>query len=536
MDFPFKLTYSVNGTNRETSDTNGDVYIQITETGGRRTVCVKANRAIDLISYYETGFNFNVTKKGLCFINGYQSWTDTKERYLCEKERDVRKMPRKLNSMFSFDRYGDAYFYNYDKEYLHSYDIFYCDGGFIANLNTENAYLIIKVKRKDGSVSLQSDINNIRLLKGEEFTVCDYLYKPDKTEGFKALDRYFPSNAPQKIFGYTSWYNYYQDINEEIILRDLDALDNRFNLFQIDDGFETFVGDWLDVDAKKFPNGLETIVKSIHNKGLMAGLWLAPFVAEEKSKLFREKPEWFKKESDGTPFKCGANWSGFYALDLENGEVRDYIRKCLNHYSDMGFDFFKLDFLYASSLPPYSGKTRSKVATEAYKFLREVLGDKLILGCGATLLNGANVFDYMRIGPDVSLKFDDVFYMRFMHRERISTKVTLQNTVYRSIFDGRFFGNDPDVFLLRDDNISLSDRQKNALITINALFGSVMMTSDNIAQYDSQKQKTLSEALELFKNGKVTGYKRKGHIIKIEYVLDGKTRKLSYNTRKGVIL
>ena len=36
-----------------------------------------------------------------------------------------------------------------------------------------------------------------------------------------------------------------QDINEKIILRDLDALDSRFELFQIDDGYETFVGDWL---------------------------------------------------------------------------------------------------------------------------------------------------------------------------------------------------------------------------------------------------------------------------------------------------
>ena len=43
----------------------------------------------------------------------------------------------------------------------------------------------------------------------------------------------------KKLFGYTSWYNYYQNINESIILRDLDALDSRFELFQIDAATET---------------------------------------------------------------------------------------------------------------------------------------------------------------------------------------------------------------------------------------------------------------------------------------------------------
>ena len=45
--------------------------------------------------------------------------------------------------------------------------------------------------------------------------------------------------------------------------------------------------------------------------------------------------------------------------------VRGYIEKCLTHYADMGFDFFKLDFLYAASLPEYGGKTRAAAAQDA---------------------------------------------------------------------------------------------------------------------------------------------------------------------------
>ena len=240
-------------------------------------------------------------------------------------------------------------------------------------------------------------------------------------------------------------------------------------------------------------------------------------------------------KENGEFVKCGANWSGFYALDLDNPDVRDYIRKCLEKYMDMGFDFFKLDFLYAGHLPHYAGMTRSMAAGRAYSLLRDILKDKLILGCGGTPSNAASVFDYMRIGPDVSLIFDDVFYMRKMHRERISTKVTLQNTVYRSFMDGVLFGNDPDVFLLRDTNIGLSEKQRLALATLNALFGSVLMTSDNIAEYDEKKKDILDHILELHKHAVVTAYEREKDCIRITYECDGETKTIVYDTKRGVL-
>ena len=353
-------------------------------------------------------------------------------------------------------------------------------------------------------------------------------------KGIRKLHSYYPLQDTKKIFGYTSWYNYYQNINEEIILRDLEGLDSKFNLFQIDDGYETFVGDWLDVDQNKFPNGLKKVVDKIHAKGYKAGIWLAPFVAEEKSKLFRERKDLFKLEN-GEPVKCGANWSGFYALDFENEEAKAYIKECLEYYIDLGFDFFKLDFLYAISLPRYEGKTRAMIADQAYSFIKEILKDKLVLGCGAIISNSANKFEYLRIGPDVSLIFDDVWYMRPLHRERISTKITLQNTIYRSIFNNHLFLNDPDVFLLRDDNIKLSNKQKEALLIINSLFGSVLMTSDNISDYKDEQKKLLEKAFNLFYHSYDKTYKKDGSYILISYKLDNQEYNLKYNTLKGVM-
>ena len=543
MNCDYTLGYCHNGKSRFINNkTDCDHYtLTVTDTGNRRTVVITAKEDVSLLYYKEKGVfgETPIEKDDLFLLNGYQSWTDTKETYISEKEHNLNKLPRSLINAFSFDRYGDYTFYDYNKNVLHGYDIFYKKGkseAFIGSVNKKNAYLIIEVNRKSKEITLTGDIKGKDLKAGETFTLCDYIYGDNIDEMLKAYKKFFKPMPFKKIFGYTSWYNYYEDINEEIILRDLSALDNRFDLFQIDDGYETAVGDWLSVDTEKFPSGLQEIVSAVHKKGLMAGIWLAPFVAEEESRLFTEKKDWFFRDEKGELVKCGANWSGFYALDLNNKEVREYIKGCLKVYADMGFDFFKLDFLYGANLPAYKGRTRCESAEMAYDLLRDALPEKLILGCGATVINAAERFDYLRVGPDVSLAFDDVFYMRFMHRERVSTKVTLQNTVYRSFMNGMFFGNDPDVFLLRDDNISLSSKQKEALITLNALFGSVLMTSDNIAEYDDSKKAVLEDALALFKEGEVTSFSRDKNKIIVTYKSGDDNHKITYQTESGVFI
>ena len=401
-------------------------------------------------------------------------------------------------------------------------------------------YIIRRAENKDidSCIELLKQVCNVHAkIRPDLFKSGMTKYNKEELEQiFKSdNDPVFVYEENNKVLGYTSWYNYYQNINESIILRDLDALDERFNLFQIDDGYETFVGDWLDIDPNKFPNGFKEIVNKIHSKGYKAGIWLAPFVAEEKSKLFNEHKEYFKKDKMGNYIKCGGNWSGFYALDIDNKEAMDYVKKCLEYYMELGFDFFKLDFLYAISLPRYYDKTKAMATEMAYKLIRDTLKDKLILGCGALPFASSSYFDFLRIGPDVSLKFDDVWFMRMAHRERISTKITLQNTIYRSIFNRHLFLNDPDVFLLRDDNIELSKKQKEALLVINALFGNVLMTSDNIKNYDDESKELLSYAFELSKNAKDIKYVREGIYIRLSYNINGKVINTRYNTEKGVL-
>lgn len=533
----FKLTYSVGGHKKTADATNRDIVFNAITTENKTTVKIKAKK--DLVLHFVTSKNiFKVSIRDRLLLNGYQSWTDTKEFTLFDYVRNVKLHSRLLVNRYSFDSYGDVAFYKYAIHKLHGYDVFYSRGEneiFLLNDNYKTAFLVFEIDRRNGNLSLRSDFDGVELKAGEEFTVLSYYRELDVNSGMALLDELYPEKEVKKIFGYTSWYNHYQNINEEIVLKNLDAVDERFNLFQIDDGFETFVGDWLDVDDNKFPNGLKGIVDKTHEKGLLAGIWLAPFVAEKDSRVFKEHYDWIKKDEKNMPIRCGSSWSGFYALDLDNEEVTAYIKKCLNYYVELGFDFFKLDFLYAASRPQYKGKTRSMAAEGAYSLLRETLKDKLILGCGATVFNCINRFEYLRVGPDVSLKFDDEWFMHYMHRERISTKITIQNTVFRSFMNGRFFGNDPDVFLLRNDNIDLNDEQKKSLATINALFGSVMMTSDDVSTYDEKQKSALDNASDLFYNAKVLNYEGKNGKIEITYKLHGKEKSIVYDVNRGVI-
>ncbi|MCD8293754.1 MAG: alpha-galactosidase [Clostridia bacterium] len=515
----FKLTYAINGAEYTASETDAHVSLDIRREGYRTTVTVFPKEAVTLLSA-TISIPHSYEKDERIFVNGYQSWTDTREFAAGESLKDITKLPKFLVNMFSLDGYGDSAFKKYRKGVLHGYDISWAKDFFIGSFNSTEAYLIINHDIQSNRIVLESDISGLEL----DGFICLFDFTTDH-DCFLSM---YPEKDIPDILGYTSWYNYYEDISEEKILGSLDNIGAPFELFQIDDGYETAVGDWLSVDPVKFPNGLEGIVQKIHAKGLKAGIWLAPFAAESKSQVYKEHPDWF------FDWKAGGNWSGFFGLDSDSEQAMEYVEQCLRHYADMGFDFFKLDFLYAVNPRQISTRTRAQITQQAYERIRRALPDKTILGCGAIIMN-STVFDYLRIGPDVSLKFDDAWYMKYMHRERISTKVTLQNTIYRSFMDKRLFGCDPDVFILRDENNRLSAKQKEALITINALFGSVMMTSDDVSSYTRDQQALFSKALSFRKAADKSYSCTDGRYISISFTLDGQKHSFVYDAKKGVL-
>ena len=340
-----------------------------------------------------------------------------------------------------------------------------------------------------------------------------------------------------KIKGYTSWYNYYQEISEDIILRDLRSLSaekDYVNTFQIDDGYQTAVGDWLSIDKKKFPHGMKPIADEIHKDGLKAGIWLAPFGAQFNSTVAKHHPDWLIKDEKGKPIPVGANWGGFYGIDFYKKDAAEYIRNCFDTIlNDWGFDMVKLDFLYACSIVPMYNKTRGQIACEAMDFIRECVGDKLILGCGVWMLPCFGKVDYMRIGADMALGWKHSLLRKMMHREDVSTPNAIHNSVYRRCFNGRAFLCDPDVFLLRRTNIKFAPEQQELLAKFIKLFGGVLFMSDNVGDYDKKQLELFHDTLS--DDAELLAVNESGDTIFVDYRQNGSEHTLKFCVTDGVI-
>ena len=540
----YEINYETKDDKKVAKSSDDALDVLVSTEGVINKVTIKAKEDLTLVAL-KLELDYEFKKDDALFCNGYQSCTDTKEFGIDEKLNNLKQIPGFGVKMFSFKSYGDIAFYEYQKNVLHGWDVCYIRGEknlFIGNNNYEWAGMIIEFHIEENKIVLVNDINRPTLAKGDELTIFDF-----NLEEFSDLDHleYFNKFKPRttkKLLGYSSWYNHFDKINQDIVLENLKSVDkNHYDLFVIDDGYESAVGDWRICNKQKFPNGLGAVVERIHSKEVMAGIWLAPFVGAEDSRLFKTRPDWFKKDNEGKYIKCGSNWGGFYALDFYNPSVQKYIKDCLLYFKGLGFDYFKLDFLYAVSLPEYHGKNRSQVACDAYRFLREVLGDSLILGNSCIMAPAFGVFDFVRVGPSVTTEWDDSWLMRKMHRERNSTKHTILNTISRSIFNGKVFLNDPDVFLLRKD-IALTDDQKKSLAIINAIFGSALTTSDDIStydrlypNYDKKAAAILEQIVSIFKNATNPSFKKVGKLIAISYELNGVTQKLSYDPEDGIL-
>ena len=515
------------------------------EDGRYRLILSPQGNDIVELEEVRADFAFSFEQEDAFFLNGYQSWTYSPERSRKQHDDSMRFVPGALDRKFGLSQYGDGYFSDpvYRKDlragYKKGYSYAYVRRGsrffLFASLAEDSGFTRIVLNPGEGTVSFKKDCHHRFLTPGEAYTALDLIF-PEGEEN-QVFDAWFDAMGVKALpaepkIGYTSWYNCYQNISEAQILRDLEGMKTlpvKPHIFQSDDGYEPFVGDWLTEDALKFPHGLEPIIRKILDDGYQAGIWLAPFVAEKDSALCREHPDWLQYK-DGQRVFAGSNWSGHYALDPYNPELRDYIRKSVERFKAMGVTLFKLDFLYAACMTSRPDKTRGEIMAESMDFLRQVCGDCQILGCGVPLASAFGRVEYCRIGPDMSLDFDDKPFMRLLHNERPSTLHTQRNTLYRRQLDGRAFRNDPDVFLLRDENTSLSDLQKHTLAIVNALFGSVLFASDDFGQYDEKKSRLFAALCELQRakllrvdNGPID---QKLRTVTVHYELDGEEKSI----------
>ena len=429
------------------------------------------------------------------FANGFQSWTESRVFY----KNDVIKPARKFIKGIAYT-YGDYNFANYKKQpgVIHSWNYTYIKSkkykiNLLASLDESIGYTKFEHNMQQNLLQISRECEQMKVDK--EINLLDFLHIEDREnlafKNYAEIKNFLPLKVKPSI-GWTSWYHYYTKIDEEIILQNLNHFsDNHIpiSIFQIDDGWQKAVGDWLNIQPK-FKNGMKYIASKIKEKNITAGLWLAPFACEKNSFIYREKQDWILKDEHGKLLKIGYNpmWSGwFYALDFFNEELRDYLRKVFNTIlNDWSFDLVKLDFLYGTASIPQHGKTRGEVMHLVMEFLRSCVGNKKILGCGVPLSAAQNTTDFCRIGPDIHLSWEFKFLKLLHARERLSTYSAIHNTISRRHLNKLGFINDPDVFILRKEKNKLNKDEQYSLLLANLLFGDLLFSSDDISKYDAE--------------------------------------------------
>lgn len=313
--------------------------------------------------------------------------------------------------------------------------------------------------------------------------------------------------------GWCSWYQYSTststgDLNADDIRSNLAMISDYqkvlpLQIVQIDDGFETQVGDWFSF-RPGFPGGIAPLAQEIHKSALVPGLWLAPFIVDQRSRLAREHPDWLLRSRTVGFANAGFQWERFaVALDLTVPDALAYAIEVIRRAAlEWGFPYLKLDFLYAAGLPGRFRDDRltgAQVLRRGLEELRRAAGpETFLLGCGCPLGSAIGLMDGMRISADVSSRW----YPHYLGIETFfkgeptfpSARNAVLNTLTRAPLHRRWWINDPDCILLRSTTrLSLAEIQAQA--TAIALTGGMMLLSDDLAQVPAERLRIAQELL-----------------------------------------
>jgi len=377
--------------------------------------------------------------------------------------------------------------------------------------------------RRDLSLSIEAYAEGARFQEGESVAEVEIVLADGYFEAKDALREAFAryrsferlaflgSGGRLVPGGYESWYNHYSAIDDGIVSRDIEAITSNKNLinalylergkptvFQIDDGWESAIGDWT-IDEAKFPRGMAVLAKEIEGRGMIPGIWIAPFVLERKSASFRERGDWILRDDSGRPVVAGWNpsWGNdYYCYDLSIPEVEEYLAGVFDVLvEDWGYRYLKLDFLYAGMLR--GERRRGGAAYAHYDRVLRRLTSKLkslrgrplaYLGCGAPFEASFRHLPLMRIGADTKEAWDWPALKAIRHQGRPSAYASALDTIGRSVLDGAVFVNDPDVVFCRTSRMSLTEGEKELVALADIMLASQIMFSDDAREFGDEAE------------------------------------------------
>lgn len=327
-----------------------------------------------------------------------------------------------------------------------------------------------------------------------------------------------PVAAAENITGYCSWYYFYSTFSSDDLCGVVPALADKRAVFpcryvQIDDGYQTHHGDWLD-RHDKWKLTLEETAAMVRREGFVPGIWLMPFLATTASNLFRDHRDWFVRGGDGEPYVM-KGWSPppdhhWVCLDATRPEVCDHLASVFRKLAGMGFGYFKLDGT-GMSLP--AGRRHDPRATplsayrQGMRAIREAVPEAVILGCGTPFLATLGLVDLVRVSPDTAAKWQA---WGLPTEEKTAAPVVnepcnfgvpcLRNALHYSLakwwMADRWFRIDPDAILARDERTELTAGEARLSVLLAIVTG-VAITSDHVGRMGAGRLELLGRGARL---------------------------------------
>lgn len=269
--------------------------------------------------------------------------------------------------------------------------------------------------------------------------------------------------------GWSDWYVWYGTATEDDLRANLPlAASLGLDVFQVDDGWEVAWGDWTYNAAFS-----DALVGDVAAAGLRPGLWMAPLLVDRSTSTWLDHPDWWVRDATGaelddTTCDCAT-------LDVTVPDAAAWLQATLAAKVAEGWTYLKLDFLYAGAregvrAEPLDGAQAYRRATE---LMREAVGeDTWILACGAPMLPSVGFADSWRSGSDIAFSV-------FPDPDPAFLRWEVRSTAARSWANGRWWWNDADALLVRDDFSAAT-----AAIAGQAVSGGVWFLGDELADLD----------------------------------------------------
>ena len=301
---------------------------------------------------------------------------------------------------------------------------------------------------------------------------------------YEELARAIEKNHPHLRFGvvptgWCSWYYFYEHVSAGDVYTNLNFIAAnlpQLKYIQIDDGYQPWMGDWLE-PGTSFGGNVREVIGQIRSRGFEPAIWLAPFVASPESKLFRDHPDWFIQDQGGKPLRSdkvsfgGWRQGPWYCLDSTHPEVQKFLEATFRTLrEEWGCTYFKLDAAFWGAM--HGGRFRDPSATrvEAYRrgleAIRRGAGSAFILACNHPIWPSLGLVHGARTSMDI-----DRSWATFSAIGRQSLRRNWQN--------GRLWWNDPDCVLLTGE---LPENEFLFHVTLIYATGGMLLAGDDLTR------------------------------------------------------